>query len=114
MEKENKVKKFFKENREEIAIVAAMAIGAVVGVTSMYFCAKDSIELGNKMKKYGLSNEGEGMIPVLSNYLNKSCRVLNMTGTDEQMASATNHLIEKKDILPDEKLTGVFMFAGKK
>ena len=114
MEKENKVKKFFKENREVIAIVAAMAIGAAVGVGSMYFCAKDSIKLSNKMKKYGLSNDGKGMIPVLSNYLDKSCRVLDMTGTDELMADATNYLIEQKNILPDDKLTGAFIFASKK
>ena len=115
MEKENKVKKFFKENRYYIAGIAVGALCAAVGAGAMYYAKKDAIKLGNALDAFKDENGKNDLMGHMAKRIGSSTNIMycdrfnDLCCTDcEQM------LIEQGALTPDKTVAGLYALIIKK
>lgn len=116
MEKENKVKKFFKENREVIALAVAGAVCAGIGAVAMYKVNEDSIKLGNALDKFKSKQDGKnGLMEHIAADFGSSKDVIYNGGINNPYCTdCKQRLIEQGLITPDETVGGLYALIIKK
>lgn len=116
MEKENKVKKFFKENREVIALAVAGAVCAGIGAVAMYKVNEDSIKLGNALEGFKHDKNGRNdLVKHLTNHMGSSKDVIYNGGINNPYCKdCEQKLIEQGTLTPDKTVGGLYALIIKK
>lgn len=118
MEKENKVKKFFKENREVIALAVAGAVCAGIGAVAMYKVNEDSIKLGNALDKFkdkkGKKGKNGLMEHIAAEFGSSKDIIYNGGINNPYCTDCKQRLIEQGLITPDETVGGLYALIIKK
>lgn len=115
MKKENKVKKFFKENRYYIAGIAVGALCAAVGAGAMYYAKKDAIKLGNALDTFKDENGKNGLMERMTRDFGEFKNVIFDGGINNQnCADYGQILIERGHINQDETVAGLYALITKK
>ena len=115
MEKENKVKKFFKENRYCIAGIAAGALCAAIGAGAMYYAKKDAIELGNALDTFKDENGTNDLMGRMTKDFGKFKNIIYDGGIHNQNCTDYGQmLIERGYINQDETVAGLYALITNK
>ena len=115
MEKENKVKKFFKENREVIALAVTGAICAGIGAVAMYKVNEDSIKFGNALDTFKGKNGKNGLMEHMAKDFGSSKGVIYNGGINNPYCTdCEQKLIEQGHINQDETVVGLYALINKK
>ena len=121
MEKENKVKKFFKENREVIALAVAGAVCAGIGAVAMYKVNEDSIKLGNALEGFKHDKNGRNdLAKHLTKYMGSSKEVIYDGGinnpycTDCEQKLIEQGRLEPGRLEPGDTVAGLYALIIKK
>lgn len=116
MEKENKVKKFFKENREVIAAAAGCITCAALGAVIMYNVNRDSIKLGNALDKFKSKQDGKNdLLEHMTKHFGASKDIIYDGGIHNQNCTDYGQkLIEQGALTPDKTVGGLYALIIKK
>lgn len=115
MEKENKVKKFFKENREVIALAVTGAICAGIGAVAMYKINEDSIKLGNALDAFKSKNGKNDLMEHMTKYIGSSKDIIfNGSINNPYCKDCEQKLIEQGALTPDKTVGGLYALIIKK
>lgn len=109
MEKENKVKKFFKENREVITGVAIAAACTAIGAGAMYYAKKDAIELGNALDAFKSKNGKNDLMEHMTKYIGSSKDIIFNGGINNPYCTdCEQKLIEQGALTPERTVAGLY------
>lgn len=115
MEKKNKVKKFFKENREVIALAVAGAVCAGIGAVAMYKVNEDSIKLGNALDAFKSKNGKNDLMGHMTKYIGSSKDIIFNGGINNPYCKdCEQKLIEQGALTPDKTVGGLYALIIKK
>lgn len=116
MEKENKVKKFFKENREVIALAVTGAVCAGIGAVAMYKVNEDSIKLGNALEGFKHDKNGRNdLVKHLTNYMGSSNGIIYNGGINNPYCKDCEALLNEQGLLdPGQTVAGLYALIIKK
>ena len=115
MEKENKVKKFFKENRYYIAGIAVGALCAAVGAGAMYYAKKDAIELGNALDTFKDENGKNDLMERMTKDFGSFKNVIINGGINNPYCKDCEALLNEQGLLdPGQTVAGLYALITKK
>ena len=115
MEKENKVKKFFKENREVIALAVTGAICAGIGAVAMYKVNEDSIKLGNALDAFKDENGKNDLMEHMTKRIGSSKDIIYNGGINSPCRADCEAILNEQGILePGDTVAGLYALITKK
>lgn len=115
MEKENKVKKFFKENREAIVAAAGCITCAALGAVITYNVNRDSINLGKALDTFKDENGKNGLMERMTRDFGEFKNMIYDGGIHNQNCTDYGQmLIERGHINQDETVAGLYALITKK